>query len=277
MTSRTAREDDEARERAAIAERAAAAGAAVADAAFRTGIDTETKDGKTDVVTQADRDAQAEVVRVIRDAFPDEAVVGEEGDELESVPEAGPAWVVDPIDGTNNFVRDVRIWTTSVAAVVDGVPVAAATVLPALGDTYTAGPEGVWRNGEAAAVSRRTDPETFAVCPTIWWDYDRREEYAVATREIVERFGDLRRLGSAQAALAMVAAGHLEAAVTNVVPNPWDTVAGVRMVRQAGGTVTDVDGDPWHHDSRGLVASNGKAHDEVLAAVREIEAARRGE
>jgi myo-inositol-1(or 4)-monophosphatase len=69
----------------------------------------------------------------------------------------------------------------------------------------------------------------------------------------------------------MVAAGSLEATITNVDPNPWDTVAGVHLVRQAGGRVTDLAGDRWRHDSRGLVASNGRAHDEVLAAARAID------
>jgi myo-inositol-1(or 4)-monophosphatase len=66
----------------------------------------------------------------------------------------------------------------------------------------------------------------------------------------------------------MVAAGSLEGTLTTVDANPWDTVAGVHMVRQAGGTVTDLDGEPWRHDSTGLVASNGEAHDELVAAAR---------
>ncbi|MGA9401891.1 inositol monophosphatase family protein, partial [Haladaptatus sp.] len=126
-------------------------------------------------------------------------------------------------------------------------------------------------NGEEIAVSDRTDPETFTVCPTIWWDFDRREEYAATVEGIVKRFGDMRRFGCAQIVLGMVASGALDGTVTNVVPNPWDTVAGVFMVRRAGGTVTDIHGEPWTTESRGLVASNGEAHDEVLAAAREAE------
>lgn len=258
-------------ERVAVAERAARAGAAVAHERFRTDLAVETKDGKTDVVTQADRDAQARVVEVVRASFPEDAVVGEEEGELTDLPVTGPAWVVDPIDGTDNFVRGTRSWATSVAAVVDGETVAAANVLPALGDVYLAGPDEFTMNGEAASVSDRTDPETFAVVPTIWWDYDRRDEYAAACREVVERFGDLRRVGSAQAVLGMVASGQLEAAITNVRVNPWDSVAGVFMVRQAGGVVTDVHGDPWTPGCDGLVASSGTVHEEVLAAARGID------
>jgi myo-inositol-1(or 4)-monophosphatase len=102
------------------------------------------------------------------------------------------------------------------------------------------------------------------------WGRDRRDEYAAACRAVVERFGDLRRLGSAQAQLAMVAAGTLDGVVTNVYANPWDTVAGVHLIRLAGGTVTDVHGDRWRHDSHGLVASNGAIHEQLLGAAQEI-------
>jgi myo-inositol-1(or 4)-monophosphatase len=258
-------------DRVAVARRAARAGAAVAANRFRTDNDVELKDGKTDVVTQADRDAQARVIDVIRDSHAADAVVGEEEDELKKIPPNGPAWVVDPIDGTNNFVRDLRVWGTAVAAVRDGEPVAAATCLPALDDAYWTDGETTYRNGEAVTVSDRDDPRRCTVCPTIWWGFDERDQYGRATNAIVDRFADMRRFGCAQAVLAMVADGQLDGVLTNVRANPWDSVAGVQMVRAAGGTVTDLAGDRWRHDSRGLVASNGAVHDAVLEAAREID------
>ncbi|PSP80073.1 inositol monophosphatase [Halobacteriales archaeon QS_1_68_20] len=261
----------DAERRKTVAERAAREGAEVAVEGFRAGLEVETKEGKTDYVTQADRDAQQQVVDAIRASFPEDPIVGEEEGTLGTVPEEGPAWIVDPIDGTNNYVREVPVWCTSVAAVVDGDPVAAANVLPALGDVYVAGPEEVTRNGDPISVSARTDPQSFTVVPTFWWDYDSRDEYARAATAVVERFGDMRRWGCAQATLGMIADGGIEGAFTNLRANPWDTVAGVHMVRVAGGTVTDLEGDPWRHDSEGLVASNGECHDEVLAAAQETE------
>ncbi|MFC7215809.1 inositol monophosphatase family protein [Saliphagus sp. GCM10025334] len=260
-------------DRAAVAARAAEAGSEVAHDSFRRDIPVELKGGKTDVVTQADRDAQRTVIEVIRETYPDDPIVGEEDDERKTVPPEGPAWIIDPIDGTNNYVRGIRIFATAVAAVVDGEPVGSAVVMPALGDTYRAGPDGVTRNGEPISVSDRDDPETCAVCPTIWWSFDQRDQYAAATREIVQRFGDMRRYGCAQAVLSMVASGALDGVITNHRANPWDSVAGVHLIRTAGGTVTDIEGEPWRYDSRGLVASNGEdeVHDEVLAATRAIE------
>lgn len=257
-------------DRARVVEKAARAGAEVAAAAFRTDNDVEVKSGKTDVVTQADRDAQDRVIEVIDAHFPGEAIVGEEGDELKTVPESGPAWVIDPIDGTANYVRGIRTWATSVAAVVDGEPVAAANILPAEGDAYVADAKSATLNGEPMAVSDRSDPETFAVVPTIWWPMDRRGEYAQAFESIVRRFGDARRIGCAQAALGMLASGQFDGVLTNVYANPWDTVAGAHLVRQAGGIVTDVDGNRWEPGAKGLVASNGRAHEELLEAATEI-------
>lgn len=258
----------------ALAHRAATAGADHARRLFRSDLAVETKTGKTDVVTRADREAQRAVVDELREADPDAAIVGEEDDALKTVPAAGRAWVIDPIDGTHNYVRGGRCWTTSVALVEDGEPVAAANVLPALGDTYRSVDGEVRRDGTPVTTSDRTDPETCVVCPTIWWPMDRRGEYARATRAVVERFGDLKRPGSAQAALGRLAAGELDGVITNVSTNPWDTIAGVHLVRVAGGRVTDLDGECWTHDARGLVASNGRIHDAVRSAARDIDAER---
>jgi myo-inositol-1(or 4)-monophosphatase len=254
--------------------RAAEAGAEIASESFRTEMVVETKAQKTDVVTQADRDAQTRVIEVIRETFGGEPIVGEEDETPGSVPDEGPAWIVDPIDGTTNFVRGIGAWTTSVAATVDGTPISGATVSPTLGDTFRLESGKAFRNGRQLSVSDRTDPEAFVVVPTVWWAFDRREEYAAICRGIVDQFGDMRRFGSAQLELALCAAGSVDAVVANVRTNPWDTVVGVGLVEAAGGTVTDIHGDPWRHDSRGLVASNGAAHETVLEAAREPEAIR---
>ena len=273
-------------ERAVTALAAARAGSAVAADHYRTDLPVEQKDGKTDLVTRADREAEVAVLDEIRERYPDDTIVAEESAGETAVPETGAAWVVDPIDGTNNFVREIPLWATAVAAVVDGDAVAAAVVLPAVGDAYVAGSQetrlvpvtdgGGERDsdvpavGEVVTVSDRTDPEAMAVAPTIWWDMDQRDQYAAAASEVVHRFGDLARFRSAQVTLGMVAAGSLDGTFTNLTPNPWDSVAGAHLVECAGGTVTDLAGEPWRHDADGFVASNGHCHDEVLAAARAV-------
>lgn len=257
--------------RAALAERAALAGGVVARQSFRTSLRVETKTGKNDLVTDVDREAQRQVLATIGRQFPDDAYVCEEPsmddaeglDRRDSVPETGAAWVVDPIDGTANYVRGMRFWGTSVAAVRDGEPVGVATSLPAAGDCYAAGPESVTRNDASIAVSQRTDPETFAVGLIGWGPLRDSERYAESFRAAAARFGDARRLGCMQGVLALVAAGSLEAAFMPRRPHPWDAVAGVHLVRRAGGTATALDGDPWTTTSTGLVVSNGERHEVV--------------
>ena len=259
---------------AALAERAARAGGVVARQTFRELLAVETKEGPLDLVTDADRDAQRQVIATIRQEFPDAPLVCEEdshppGVDItleDSSPQSGTAWVVDPIDGTANYVRGMRFWTTTVAAVRAGEPVGVATYLPAIEDSYTAGPESVSLNDEPMAVSDRTDPALFAVGLIGRWDSETVPVELL--RRATHNVGDIRRLGSMQGALALVAAGSLDGAFTPTTPPPWDTVAGVHLVRRAGGTATDIHGDRWHADATGLVVSNGEGHDRLVEVVQ---------
>ncbi|WP_135303959.1 inositol monophosphatase family protein [Haloarcula amylovorans] len=254
-----------------ITQRAATAGAEVAHDLFRTELDVGTKDSSMDFVTRADTETQRRVIDTILDAYPDATVVGEEGDELKSVPADGSAWVVDPIDGTSNFVHGIQLWTTTVAAIRDGKTVGATTVAPALGDTYTAGPDSVTLNDEPMSVSGKADVEEFKVASILRYGPERDHMFGELLDTLMQQFGDLRRFGCAQVTLGMVACGSLDAAIsTQPQPNPWDTIAGVFLVERAGGTVTDIYGDPWTPDAEGLVASNGKSHKAAVERVVDI-------
>lgn len=269
--------------RAALAERAARAGGVVARERFRGDFGVETKADVNDLVTDADHEAQEQVLSTVTSEFPGDAFVCEEEgrsvpgvgdvDFADAVPESGDAWVVDPVDGTANFARGIRFWATSVTAVVDRRPVGTATYMPAEGDIYTAGPESVSLNGNSMAVSERSDPETFAVVHLGTWGREQAGRSSDLFRAASERFGDVRRLGCMQGALALVAAGSLDAAYVPRQPHPWDALGGVYLLRRAGGEATDLAGEPWDLDSDGLVVSNGERHDAVLEAVREATAA----
>ncbi|WP_323174261.1 inositol monophosphatase [Natrialba sp. PRR66] len=248
---------------------AAIAGSEIAHERFRTDLDVATKNSKMDFVTEADTETQHRVIEVVRDAYPDATIVGEEEDELKSVPEDGNAWVIDPIDGTTNFVRGVPLWTTTVAAVRDHETVAAVTVAPALGETFVADSADATLNDEPISVSEQADLERFVVAPILRYGSERDRQFGNLLRESILEFGDLRRFGCAQVTLAMVARGTLDAAVSpQPEPNPWDTIAGIALVERAGGVVTDIEGNPWKPGCEGLVASNGNAHDEIVERVR---------
>lgn len=256
--------------RLALAREAASAGADLAVEGFRQPVDVETKQGPLDSVTELDRAVQRRVVEVIRDDDPDAKVVGEEDlDDVRTrsvVPDAGVAWVVDPIDGTNNFVAGNRNWGVSLAAVRDGEPIVAVNHFPALGDVYAVADGTPTRDGEPCEVSDRTDPATFTINPIFGISERHQRKLGEYVGVVSESFGDHRRFGSAQVTLSAVAAGELEAAVSAARLHPWDTVAGVHLVRQAGGRVTDIHGERWTPHAEGLVASNDEAHETLLEA-----------
>ncbi|TKR24699.1 inositol monophosphatase family protein [Natronomonas salsuginis] len=248
-------------------ERAATAGATVAKSHFDSDLTVDTKSDKTDVVTVADRSAQKRVIDELRKQFTEEPIVAEEGELQKHPSSTGTCFVVDPIDGTNNFVRSIPLWATSVARLEDGECVAASTVAPLGFGTFVADERDTRRDGDSISVSDRSDPELCNVVPTLWWDYNDRDEYSGVCEGITSRFADLKRYGSTQLELAFLAAGQIDAVVTNRQGPAWDTVAGAHLVRQAGGTVTDIYGDRWTHESKGLVASNGEIHEIALEAV----------
>lgn len=129
-------------------------------------------------------------------------------------------------------------------------------------------------NGDPATVSDRDDPETFVVAAMMGWGWRRglenRAGIAAICGAIGDRFGHLRRFGTGQTTLSMVAAGEIDGALTLSEGNPWDRVAGAHLIKQADGIVTNLDGDRWTPDSSGMVVSNGLAHDEFLDVAREI-------
>jgi len=139
---------------------------------------------------------------------------------------------------------------------------AAAVIAPALGDAYVADADAAWRGDARIAVSEADRPAEAAVCPTLTWSRDGD------AGGLPGPFGNWRRVGAAQLELALVADGGFEAAVSAVGGAPWDTVAGVHMVRMAGGRVTTLSGNRWRHDATGLAASNGdpRIHEALLAA-----------
>lgn len=248
---------------------AAKAGASVAGELYQTSVSVKTKSSKMDYVTEADTGAQQQVIKEIRDEYPEATIVGEENDELKSIPANADAWVIDPIDGTTNYVQEIPLWTSTVAVVRGGETTAAVTVAPALDDVFHAGADGVTWNERPMSVSEKRDVETFCVAPVLRYGPERDDEFGALMAKLIENFGDLRRFGSAQLTLAMVAAGSMDAAVSaQPNPNPWDTVAGVYMVEQAGGTVTDIRGEQWMPGCEGIVATNGEAHDRVLEIVQ---------
>lgn len=227
-------------ELASVALEAAGAAAAFAASAFGDDLAFTTKSSATDMVSEMDRGAEAAVAAVLRARRPDDGVLGEEGSAEAGT--TGIRWVVDPIDGTTNYLFGVPIWSVSIAAERvgpaggDGEPLVGVVVDPSRGETWAvvAG-RGAHCNGRrlAVAAGRSTLP-TALVGTGFSYQASRRAWQAEVVRHLLPRVRDLRRFGSAALDLCWVAGGRVDAYYEWGL-NPWDRSAGILLCREAGG------------------------------------------
>ena len=230
---------------------------------------TAREKGPFDLVTDADLAAQRSIVAVIRSAFPDHTFLAEE-EGVTADMENPWRWIVDPLDGTINFAHGVPLWCVSIALEHAGRLVAGVVHQPLLRTTHSAAlGRGTTVNGEPVRVSRAQGLEQSLIATGMPTDFasdaDRQMAYM---RRFSTRTHSLRRTGTSAWNLAMVASGGFDVCYATAM-NPWDSAAGVVLVREAGGTVTGLDGGPYDPYARHILATNGAVHDEALRAARE--------
>jgi myo-inositol-1(or 4)-monophosphatase len=197
--------------------------------------DVDTKSSATDVVTAADRAAEQLVRRRLAELRPGEPVIGEE--EGGSAAVEGLTWVVDPIDGTVNYLYGIPHYAVSVAAQVDGASVAGAVVEPASGRVWTAARGGgAWLDGRRLRVSDATRLDLSLLGYGFAYRAERRQRQADAWAGLATRVRDMRRAGAASLDLCAVAAGQLDAYAEHAL-NRWDWAAGALLAAEAGAVV----------------------------------------
>lgn len=200
----------------------------------------ETKSSITDMVTATDR-AVEELIRTrLLAARPDDGFIGEEG--ADRVGTSGVTWIVDPIDGTTNFVYGLRGFNTSIAAQLDGVTIAGVVVDPLLDEYFTATiGGGAHCNGDRISCSTQTDLALSLVATGFSYDPARRTAQAEVVSSLIGEVRDIRRLGAAALDLCMVAAGRVDAYFESGL-KVWDRAAGELIAREAGALVGGIDG-----------------------------------
>ncbi|MGI5163953.1 inositol monophosphatase family protein [Spirillospora sp. CA-253888] len=211
----------------------------------------QTKSSPTDVVTQMDRAAEALIIQRIRAARPGDAFLGEEGGVQEGAgggADGSVRWVIDPIDGTVNYLYDLPDWAVSIAAEVDGVTVAGAVDMPRRGETYTAvRGGGALLHTAAGARELRVNAEVplgrALVATGFGYSADRRAHQARVLTGVLPAVRDIRRGGSCCVDLCSLAAGRVDAYYERGV-QAWDVAAGALIVQEAGGRVEGLDGAP---------------------------------
>ena len=258
-----------------VARDAVRAGMEALQGAWRPGLRMAADEKEPrDLVTAADRAAEERIVERLRAAYPGHAIVAEESGRQGGEGRAGPQWVVDPLDGTANYVHGIPMWAVSVALLEGDEPVVGVVVDPVREEWFTAVTgEGAWvgdGNGDGRRMAVSTADPSAGILAT-GFPFRRREEterYLDAFGELFGRVSDMRRAGSAALDLAYVAAGRLEG-FWEIGLRRWDIAAGELLVTEAGGRVSDWRGGEDHRTTGWIAAGSPPAHDlllEVLAA-----------
>ncbi|MGO4515503.1 inositol monophosphatase family protein [Terriglobus sp. 2YAB30_2] len=247
---------------------------------YETGVAAEYK-GDVDLVTVADRASEKLIGERLRQVFPDHGIYGEEG--TRQALEAEFRWYVDPLDGTTNFAHGFPYFCVSMGLErrapglkpeEDGELVAGVIYEPLRDECFVTGKgEGAWLNGRRISVSK-TELLQESLIATGFPSHKRHENPNIHFyHQLTLRSHGVRRAGAAAIDLAYTACGRLEA-FWEFNLNPWDTAAGVLMVREAGGTVTGFDGSTFKLDSREVLASNGRISAEIQAVFTDMFAGR---
>jgi myo-inositol-1(or 4)-monophosphatase len=227
----------------------------------RNGIDVEEKD-RNDYVTGTDRASEELIISMLTAAFPDIPVMGEEGGG--SVGEK-LFWVIDPLDGTTNFIHGYPQVGVSVALIEDRTPVVAVTYDPLRNEVFEAGRgEGAFCNGRPLSVSNADSLEKCLLGTGFpFRTYEYFDPYLDTFRKLFLNCRGVRRAGAAVLDLAHVAAGRLDG-FWELYLKPWDMAAGALMISEAGGIVTDFFGGDGFLAAGNIVAGSRAIHSEIV-------------
>lgn len=241
--------------------------------ARRAGVSVAaTKSTPTDIVTAVDRDTETLIRSLILEARPDDGIVGEE--DATHIGTSGLDWVVDPIDGTVNFLYDIPAWSVSIAVVegagggaIGGTTIAGVVVNPVTGELFEATAGGGARlAGRDLAVNDAVPLSAALVGTGFGYAAERRREQAAVLLELLPRIRDIRRAGSAALDLCAVAAGRIDAYYERGL-NAWDYSAGALIAREAGARLGGPRGG--HENSELLIAAAPGLYEELARALRE--------
>ncbi|NNV05212.1 inositol monophosphatase family protein [Geobacillus sp. C56-T2] len=234
-------------------------------ASFAEKLTIETKANANDLVTNVDRDIEQFFAAQIRRRFPDHHLLGEEGfgDPLEALD--GIVWIIDPIDGTMNFVHQQRHFAVSIGVFADGIGQLGYVYDVVVDELYWARKgQGVWLNGEPLSRLRPVPiAESVIAVNATWLMENRRLDHRPLVRLAKEARGT-RSYGSAALELAYVAAGRLDAYLSPRL-SPWDFAGGMVLIEEAGGVVTNLNGEPLDLlGPNSVLAAKPGVHEEIL-------------
>ena len=215
--------------------------------------------GTGNIVTQADLDSERVIVKIIKEEFPEHNIFAEE----EAREDNGSAytWYIDPIDGTSNFSRNIPLFGISIGLVKDTQPIVGVLFFPALDLlVHAEHGKGAFANDKRVRVSQR------ALHKALYYGHGYHEGEMLIHKQIIDHVGIVKVVDASSFELAQIALGDAE---LYILPTSiHDVAAGAVIVREAGGIVSDYQGNPWTTASAGIVASNNVIHSDVIALLR---------
>lgn len=254
-----------------VATEAALAGGAVLQKYWGNLSSIQEKGRSGDLVTEADRASEVEVLAVIKRHFPSHGILAEESGQLGQL-DSPLLWAIDPLDGTTNYAHQYPLCAVSIGLLVDGIPTVGVVYNPILDDLYRAAKGlGATHNRQPIQVSTASQLRDSLL--VTGFAYDRREtidnNYAEFCH-LTHLSQGVRRGGSASIDLAHVASGCLDGYWERGL-SPWDLAAGVVLVEEAGGRVSAYDESPFDINSGRLIASNGVLHQAIARELAQVE------
>ncbi len=225
--------------------------------------------GWQDLVTNADVAAENAARESVLAAFPRHTVLAEE-DQAEFDPDASFRWIIDPLDGTTNYVHGLDYYAVSIALAHEGELLVGVIYAPEREECFRAASgRGAFRNGQRIHVSDVPRLREALVGTGFPPELDRRPDLLELFKRISCRSHAVRRLGSTALNLAYTAAGQFDAFYSATI-HSWDVAAGALLVREAGGHVSNLDGRSYSLHRPDIVGSNGRIHDEIIAIAAEV-------
>ena len=223
----------------------------------------------SDFVSEVDRAAEAAIIEVLRDAYPEHAILAEESGLSSPSETAEFQWIIDPLDGTTNFLHGFPQYAVSIALLKNGVLDQAVVFDPTRNELFTASKgAGAFLNDRRIRVSRRVRlSESLIGTGFPFRQFDNVDAYLGAFRELTQKTAGIRRPGAAALDLAYVACGRLDG-FWEFGLQPWDMAAGALLIQEAGGLVSDLAGESGYLDSGNVVAGAPKIFGQLLPIVQ---------
>lgn len=222
-----------------------------------------------DFVSEVDRAAEAAIIEVLRDAYPTHAILAEESGASSPTDAPEFQWIIDPLDGTTNFLHGFPQYAISIALLKNGTLDQAVVFDPSRNELFTASKGGgAFLNERRIRVSRRIRlSESLIGTGFPFREFDNVESYIGAFRELTQKTAGIRRPGAASLDLAYVACGRLDGFWESGLA-AWDMAAGALLIQEAGGLISDLSGEAGYLDSGNVVAGSPKIFAQLLPIIQ---------